>query len=187
MSMVRFIDKPAPNHCPSSMLPARAQACTLTTGADASSRMISSSPLSSRWTRTPDGIWGKQGISVSCGSECMLGECRRGPPRGKPAGLEKPARPVSADPPIRTQAGGPGSLTEVGAFDSMKRMDQPADSPSFPVRRQVGRPSTPRQVLWQLEEMRRFVQKHTHGKPTIVEGDAFPVRKIVGRPPSGRG
>jgi len=37
-------------------------------------------------------------------------------------------------------------------------MDQPADSPSFSIRRQVGRPSTPRQVLWQLEEMRKFFE-----------------------------
>lgn len=79
-----------------------------------------------------------------------------------------------------------GSLTGSGACDSLRTMDEPADSPSFPVRRQVGRPSTPRQVLWQLEEMRKFFEKHAHGKPIIVEGDVFPVRKIVGRPRPGQ-
>jgi len=84
-------------------------------------------------------------------------------------------------------AGEQGSLTEVGACDSLKIMDQPDDSSSFPVRRQVGRPSTPRQVLWQLEEMHRFVQKHTQGKQVINEGDLFPVRKVVGRTPPKQG
>jgi hypothetical protein len=78
-------------------------------------------------------------------------------------------------------------LTGAGASDNFMVMDQPADSPSFSIRRQVGRPSTPRQVLWQLEEMRKFFEKHAHGKPIIVEGDVFPVRKIVGRPRSGQG
>jgi hypothetical protein len=78
-------------------------------------------------------------------------------------------------------------LTGAGASDKIMFMDQSADSPSFSIRRQVGRPSTSRQVLWQLEEMRKFFEKHAHGKPIIVEGDVFSVRKIVGRPRSGQG
>jgi hypothetical protein len=78
-------------------------------------------------------------------------------------------------------------LTGQAACDSLEPMDRSTGLPSFSIRRQVGRPSTPRQVLWQLEEMRKFFEKHAHGKPIIVEGDVFPVRKIVGRPRSSQG
>ena len=59
-----------------------------------------------------------------------------------------------------------GSLTGSGACDSLRNMDESADSSSFSVRRQVGRPSTPRQVLWQLEEMRKF------SKNTLTENQS---------------
>ena len=51
-----------------------------------------------------------------------------------------------------------------------------------PIRKSVGRPPSPRKVLWQLEQIREFTRKHTHGKPALAEGDALPVRKTVGRP-----
>ena len=54
------------------------------------------------------------------------------------------------------------------------------ESGEFAPRKIVGRPATPRQVLWQLEQIRMFTDKHTHGKPRLAEGDYFPVRKTVG-------
>lgn len=56
-----------------------------------------------------------------------------------------------------------------------------AESSTHVPRKIVGRPPSLRKVLWQLEEMARFVTKFTHGKPAIIEGDYFPVRKAVGR------
>jgi hypothetical protein len=109
---------------------------------------------------------------------------------GREASLPALKNPRCRSRPIRRSGPkqqGQGSLTAAGASNNLILMDQPADSPSFSIRRQVGRPSTPRQVLWQLEEMRKFFEKHAHGKPIIVEGDVFPVRKIVGRPRSGQG
>lgn len=61
-------------------------------------------------------------------------------------------------------------------------MNDAGDVMQQPIRKAVGRPPSPRKVLWQLEQIREFTRKHTHGKPALAEGDALPVRKAVGRP-----
>ena len=54
------------------------------------------------------------------------------------------------------------------------------ESGQFAPRKIVGRPPAPRQVLWQLEQIRMFTDKFTRGKPKLTEADLFPVRKTVG-------
>ena len=55
-----------------------------------------------------------------------------------------------------------------------------SESDEFAPRKVVGRPPTPRQILWQIDPVRQFTDKFTRGKPKLTAGDLFPVRKIVG-------
>ena len=44
------------------------------------------------------------------------------------------------------------------------------ESEQFAPRKIVGRPASKRQVLWQLEQIRQFTDKHTKGKWILTEG-----------------
>jgi hypothetical protein len=55
-----------------------------------------------------------------------------------------------------------------------------------PIRKIVGRPPDPRQVLTRLYDLQIFARNITRGRELIREGDYFPVRKIVGRPDGSR-
>jgi hypothetical protein len=56
-----------------------------------------------------------------------------------------------------------------------------------PIRKLVGRPRDPRQVLNRLHDLQLFARNITQGRELIREGDYFPVRKVVGRPDRRRG
>ena len=55
------------------------------------------------------------------------------------------------------------------------------ESGEFAPRKIVGRPPTPRQILWQLEQIRMFTDKFTRGKPKLTEAQLREILKLENR------
>jgi hypothetical protein len=70
----------------------------------------------------------------------------------------------------------------------MKTEAKPMQQPIMqqPIRKIVGRPRDPKQVLTRLYDLQIFARNITRGRELIREGDYFPVRKTVGRPRAER-
>ena len=51
-----------------------------------------------------------------------------------------------------------------------------------PIRKSVGHPHDPRDILTRLYHLQTFARNITQGRELIREGDYFAVRKAVGRP-----
>lgn len=66
-------------------------------------------------------------------------------------------------------------------LSAMKGESILGESGEFAPRKIVGRPPTPQQVLWQMEQIKQFTDKLTRGKPKLTEAALQEILKLENR------